>query len=211
MLQLITPLAYGAFSNDLTEMHRLRYRVFKLRLDWDVEVSDDQERDRFDDLHPIYVLQRDLDGRVTGCARLLPTLGPSMLHDVFPALLHGEPMRSSPAIWESSRFAVDAPENAPKAAGGIATGTYELFAGLVEFGLARELREIVTVTDARLERILRRASWPLRRIGPAVQIGNTLAVAGFLEVSRAALQRLREAGDLHGPVLWSPVVPSAAA
>lgn len=210
MLQLITPSTYGAFSNALTEMHRLRYRAFKLRLDWDVEVSEDQERDRFDDLHPIYLLQRDLDGRVSGCARLLPTLGPTMLQGVFPALLHSEPMRSSPAIWESSRFAVDAAENAPKAAAGIATGTYELFAGLVEFGLAKELREIVTVTDARLERILRRASWPLRRTGPPVQIGNTLAVAGFLEVSRAALLRLRDAGGLHGPVLWSPVVPSAA-
>jgi acyl homoserine lactone synthase len=211
MLQLITPSTYGAFSDDLTEMHRLRYRVFKLRLDWNVEVSEDRERDRFDDLHPIYLLQRDPDGRVSGCARLLPTLGPTMLQDVFTALLHGEPMRSSPAIWESSRFAVDAAENAPKAAGGVAIGTYELFAGLVEFGLAKELREIVTVTDARLERILRRASWPLRRIGPPVQIGNTLAVAGFLEVSRAALLRLRDAGGLHGPVLWSPVVPSAAA
>src|SRR6185312_2045531 len=209
MLQLITPSTYGAFSDDLTEMHRLRYRVFKLRLDWDVEVSEDRERDRFDDLHPIYLLQRDLGGRVSGCARLLPTLGPTMLQDVFPALLHSEPMRSSPAIWESSRFAVDAAENAPKAAGGIATGTYELFAGLIEFGLAKELREIVTVTDARLERILRRASWPLSRIGPPIQIGNTLAVAGLLEISRGALFRLREAGGLHGPVLWSPVVPYA--
>lgn len=211
MLQLITPSTYAAFADDLAEMHRLRYRIFKLRLDWDVEVSDGAERDRFDDLHPIYFLQRDRDGRVSGCARLLPTLGPTMLRDVFPPLLHGEPMRASPAIWESSRFAVDMPENAPKAAGGIAVGTYELFAGLVEFGLARELCEIVTVTDARLERILRRASWPLRRIGPPIQIGNTLAVAGFLEVSRGALFRLREVGGLRGPVLWSPVVPSAAA
>lgn len=207
MLQLITPSSYGEFANDLTEMHRLRYRVFKMRLDWDVQVDGDLERDRFDDLHPTYVLQRDRDGRVCGCARLLPTLGPTMLHDTFPSLLHGVPMRASPAIWESSRFAVDAPADAPKAAGGIAVGTYELFAGLVEFGLAKGLREIVTVTDARLERILRRASWPLRRLGEPLQIGNTLAVAGMLEVSRPALILLRKAGELCGPVLWSPVAP----
>ena len=211
MLQLITPPTYAAFCDALTEMHRMRYRVFKERLKWDVQVADEMERDHFDDLHPVYLLQRDRDGRVCGCARLLPTLGPTMLRDTFPALLHGEPMRASPAIWESSRFALDVPENAPKAAGGIAVGTFELFAGLVEFGLARELREIVTVTDARLERILRRASWPLRRIGPPLQIGNTLAVAGLLEVSRAALFRLREAGGLCGPALWSPVAPSVAA
>ena len=209
MLHLITPDCYGEFADDLTEMHKMRCRVFRDRLNWDVQVADEMERDHFDDLHPVYLLQRDHDGRVCGCARLLPTLGPTMLRDMFPALLHGESMRASPAIWESSRFALDVPENAPHAAGGMAVGTYGLFAGLVEFGLAKRLREIVTVTDVRLERILRRASWPLRRIGPPVQIGNTQAVAGFLEVSRAALQRLRNGGGLKGPVLWSPVAPQS--
>ncbi len=58
MLQLITPSTYVAFSNALAEMHRLRYRVFKLRLDWDVKVANEMERDHFDYLHPIYLLQR---------------------------------------------------------------------------------------------------------------------------------------------------------
>ena len=207
MLQLIAPPSYDQFDRDLAEMHRLRYRVFKTRLDWDVETNDGMERDRFDALHPIYLLQREPGGRVSGCARLLPSLGPTMLQEVFSQLLQGKPMPASLAIWESSRFAVDAPDDAPKAAGGIAVGTYELFAGMVEFGLARDLREIVTVTDVRLERILRRASWPLSRLGAPLKIGNTLAVAGLLEVSRAALLRLREAGGLEGPALWSPVAP----
>ena len=43
MIQLITPDRYGAFSGELAEMHRLRYRVFKERLGWDVEVSGDME------------------------------------------------------------------------------------------------------------------------------------------------------------------------
>lgn len=211
MLQLITPPLYRLFSNGLSEMYRLRYRVFKLRLDWDVTVDSGMERDRFDDLHPIYLLQRDRDNRVCGCVRMLPSLGPTMLRDTFPSLLHGEPMRSSIAIWESSRFALDMPPDAPKAASGIAIGTYELFAGLIEFGLAKELCEIVTVTDVRLERILRKASWPLRRLGPPIQIGKTSAVAGLLEVSVPALQRLRAAGGIDGPVLWSPVAPPVAA
>jgi pimeloyl-ACP methyl ester carboxylesterase len=36
MIQLITPDRYGAFLDELTEMHRLRYRIFKERLGWDV-------------------------------------------------------------------------------------------------------------------------------------------------------------------------------
>lgn len=66
---------------------------------------------------------------------------------------------------ESSRFALDVPADAPKASGGFAAATYELFAGMIEFGPSIELIEIVTVTDARMERFLRRAGWPLRRVG----------------------------------------------
>jgi acyl homoserine lactone synthase len=38
MIQLITPDRYGAFMNELAEMHRLRYRIFKERLGWAVQV-----------------------------------------------------------------------------------------------------------------------------------------------------------------------------
>lgn len=209
MLQLITPASYDEFTDELAQMHRLRYRVFKERLHWDVEVRNGLEIDQYDALHPTYLLAIDRNRAICGCVRLLPTLGPTMLRDTFPALLHGTPMRSSLSIWESSRFALDVAETAPRGDGGMAVETYELFAGLVEFGLAMRLREIVTVTDTRVERILRRAAWPLARIGPPLAIGSTQAVAGFLEVSRAALNRIRDGGGLKGPILWSPVVPAA--
>src|ERR1700719_2068777 len=165
MMQLITRNYYGNFFEEITEMHRLRYRVFKERLDWDVQVSGDMEIDQFDALHPAYLLQRASDDRIQGCVRLLPSIGPTMLRDTFPVLLDGAAAPTSPAIWESSRFALDLHPNTPKATHGLATATYELFAGMIEFGLSRQLTDIVTVTDARMERILRRAGWSLRRIG----------------------------------------------
>jgi acyl homoserine lactone synthase len=125
-------------------------------------------------------------------------------------LLDGAPAPISPAIWESSRFALDLPPDTPKATHGLATATYELFASMIEFGLSRQLTEIVTVTDARMERILRRAGWPLRRIGKPRPLGSTVAVAGYLEVSSRALARVLTAGGLHGPVLWAPVAFMAA-
>ena len=76
--------------------------------------------------------------------------------------------------------------------------------------IALWLTEIVTVTDARMERILRRAGWPLRRIGKPRPLGSTVAVAGYLEVSSRALARVHTAGGLHGPVLWAPVAFMAA-
>lgn len=210
MMQLITPDRYGKFAEDLAEMYRLRYRVFKQRLDWDVEVSGDMELDAFDALHPAYLLQRAPDGRVRGCVRLLPTSGPTMLRDTFAPLLAGHPAPSDPAIWESSRFALDVGHEAGDPASGIASATYELFAGMIEFGLARGLADIVTVTDLRMERILRRAAWPLRRLGEPQTIGGMRSVAGYLGVSPEALAKMRQGGALRGPVLWAPVASAAA-
>jgi acyl homoserine lactone synthase len=210
MMQLITADYYGQFVNDLSEMYRLRHRVFKERLNWDVQTSGDMEVDEFDALHPIYLIQRASDNRIQGCVRLLPSTGPTMLRDVFPILLDGAPAPTSAMIWESSRFALDLHPDTPKSSHGLATATFELFAGMIEFGLSRQLTEIVTVTDARMERILRRAGWPLRRIGRPHALDNTLAVAGYLESSIESLARVRNAGGLKGPVLWAPVTLAVA-
>ena len=81
---------------------------------------------------------------------------------------------------------------------------------MIEFDLSRQLTEIVTVTDVRMERILRRAGWSLRRIGKPRTLGSTLAIAGYLEVSIESLARVRAGGGLQGPVLWAPVAFAAA-
>jgi N-acyl-L-homoserine lactone synthetase len=210
MMQLITAEYYSTSIDAVTEMHRLRYRVFKERLGWDVHFSGDMEIDDYDALGPAYLIQRAHDNRVQGCVRLLPSIGPTMLRDTFPILLDGSQAPANPTIWESSRFALDVHSSTPKATHGLAAATYELFAGMIEFGLSRHLAEIVTVTDARMERILRRAGWSLRRIGEPHALGNTLAVAGYLEVSTESLARVRAAGGLNGPVLWAPVALAAA-
>lgn len=209
-MQLVTSDSYGACLDELADMHRLRYRVFKQRLEWDVQVSGDMEIDEFDALRPCYLLQRSAEGAVTGCVRLLPTTGPTMLRDTFGTLLGGSAAPACPRIWESSRFGLDPDHAGPLGNQGIAKATYELFAGMIEFGLSRGLTDIVTVTDVLMERILRRASWPLRRLGEPKAFGRSRAVAGYLEVSAASLERIRTAGQLKGPALWSPVVAQAA-
>src|SRR5215472_14455745 len=133
MMQLITFDRYGEFLDQLAEMHRLRHRVFKERLDWDVQTSGDMEIDEFDALHPAYLLQPAANGQPQGCVRLLPSTGPTMLRDRFPVLLDGQPAPHDPAVWESSRFALDVPALAPKGTVGLAKATHELFAGMIEF------------------------------------------------------------------------------
>lgn len=204
MIQLITFDRRGEFMDELIEMHRLRYRVFRKRLDWEVQFSGGMEMDEFDALHPVYLLQRCRAGQVQGCVRLLPSTGPTMLRSVFGALLGGQPHPESESIWESSRFALDVQHDGQVVANGIATATYELFAGMIEFGLSRHITDIVTVTDIRMERLLRRAGWPLRRIAEPQHLGATQAVAGYLKISPKSLARVQHNGGLKGPVLRVP-------
>jgi len=205
MMQLITPDHYIEFADAIYEMHRMRYRVFKERLGWDVQFTDDMEMDQYDRMEPVYLLQRRFDGKLQGSVRLLSSSGPNMLRDTFSSLLDGIPCPSDPRIWESSRFALELSPTLSRSDSGLATATYELFAGMIEFGLSRSLTDIITVTDVRIERILKRANWPLKRLGDAMTIGTTLAVAGALEVSPEALARVKQVGGINTRVLWMPV------
>ena len=178
-------------------MHRLRRRVFRDRLEWEVSVSDGLEVDRYDALSPTYLL--GIDGQdVVGCVRLLPTTGRNMLADTFPVLLDGRAAPTSTRIWESSRFCVDTKNVEATAQNGLREATFLLFAAMIEWGQSRELTAIATVTDLRMERILRRAGWGLDRLGEPRQIGATKAVAGLLPVTDDALRAIRSAGKISG-------------
>ncbi len=206
MVMLITPDRHYEFSDELAQMHRLRFKVFHQRLSWSVQVQGETEADQFDRCRPVWLLLPGPEGQIAGCVRLLPSEGPTMVRDVFADLLAGAAVPARSDIWESSRFALELPGRAEVGAGGIAVATYELFAAMLEFGISRGLAKIVTVTDVRMERILRRAQWPLQRLGPPRALGNTTAVAGLLSVAHESLQRVRRAGNLRRPVLWQPVL-----
>lgn len=203
--------SYAAHLDLIIEMHRLRRRVFKDRLDWDVSVSGDMEIDPFDALGPVHLIQVSDDGSVIGCVRFLPTTGPTMLANTFPALLGGHKPPRDARIVEGSRFCVDTERASRSGSRGLRQATSSLFAAMIEWGLTQDLSAIVTVTDTRVERILRRAGWPLERIGAPRKIGSTETVAGFLEVSKAALSKVRETADLSGPVLVLPSAETIAA
>lgn len=205
MMYLVGSDQLGRFARELMGMHRLRYRVFKQRLDWDVTVSGDMEVDEYDALDPIYLLYCNATGAVEGCARMLPTAGPNMLRDSFPLLLGPNAVPESPRIWEASRLCVDVEPHQDRTRSGSSVATLELFAGLIEFGLARGLSDIVAVTDHRMERILRRVGVPWRRLHQPQRIGNAMAVAGFTEVSVQLLEKLCELGQLQTPLLSEPL------
>lgn len=202
---------FGRHLDLLTAMFRLRRRVFKDRLEWSVSVSGEFELDVYDALGPTYLLAVSPAGALVGSVRLLPTTGPTMLADTFPMLLGGHPAPGDHKSIESSRFCVDTSLVAEPAGKGLSRVTLMLFAAMVEAARAAGADQIVTVTDTRMERILRRAGWPLQRIAAPQPLGSTIAVAGFLEASEQALQTIYGRANVGGPVIVDPDPASEAA
>ncbi|MCA6121278.1 GNAT family N-acetyltransferase [Bradyrhizobium sp. WSM 1704] len=191
----------GQHLNLLTEMFRLRRRVFRDRLEWNVSACGDLEIDIYDAVEPTYLVVFSQQNDVIGCVRLLPTTGPNMLADTFSVLLAEREAPRDAAVLESSRFCIDTKRATELGRNGLNRATLILFAAMLEAMQARSARSIVTVTDTVMERILRRAGWPLERLAPPQQIGETNAVAGFLHNSESALQKLYSYANCDGPVL----------
>src|ERR1700731_1179847 len=196
MIRIVTKNNAERNVSNLYQMHRLRKAVFKDRLGWDVTVSGGLEVHEFDALGPSYLLPIDRPGTLNGCVRLLPTTGPNMLRDIFPSFVTKAALPCGEGVWEASRFAVS--RNSTAAELGISQTTYDLLIGVLKFGLSNGISMIACVVDVRMERILRRAGWQLERLGPAHRIGNTIAMAGQLEVSAQTLRQLEaRAGLAH--------------
>jgi acyl homoserine lactone synthase len=188
MIKIVTKDNAGRYVSDLHQMHRLRKMVFRDRLGWDVTVSGELEADEYDGMESIYLLSIDRYGAVNGCVRLLPTTGPNMLRDIFPSFVTKAAVPCGEHVWEASRFAVSSTD--ARAEAGLSQTTYELLIGVLRFALSNRIRTIACIVDVRMERILRRAGWQLDRLGPARRIGNTIAMAGQLDVSAQVLRQL---------------------
>ncbi|UGA48948.1 acyl-homoserine-lactone synthase TraI (plasmid) [Bradyrhizobium barranii subsp. apii] len=183
----------GGLGSLLDEMHQLRARVFAGRLGWPVRIEYGRERDEYDALDPTYVLAQTDRGDVAGCARLLPTTGPTMLSWTFPQLVPGGRLQGSPTRVESSRFCVD---TRGEGRGGrfLHEATLTMFAGIIEWSISNGFDEIVTAMDVRFERILQQAGWPMTRLGEVKLIGDTMSVAGILPADQASFDRVRPPG-----------------
>ncbi len=161
-------------SKELWNMYRLRAKVFKGRMRWDIPIMSGMEIDGYDALDPSYMIISGQDHKVRGCCRLLPTEGPYMLRDTFPELLHGQPAPEGKTVWELSRFAIETDESQTF---GFAELALESMREMVSFGDLMGIDHYVIVTTTAIERLLRLAGVAITRFGPPIRIGVENSVA----------------------------------
>jgi N-acyl-L-homoserine lactone synthetase len=162
-----------------------RHKVFVENLGWDLNSPDGLEQDQFDRPDTIYVAARDDEGEICGCARLLPTVRPYLLSEVFPQLLNGVEPPASPDVWELSRFATvdfNSPELSPlrQMSSVIAI---DLLQAAIDCAAKHGAKRLITVSPLGIERLLRNAGFKAHRAGPPMKIDGHLIFACWIEVA----------------------------
>jgi acyl homoserine lactone synthase len=165
-----------------------RHQIFIEALGWNLPISDGLERDQFDDAETVYVVNRLESGEVCGCARLLPTVRPYLLSEVFPHLLGGVPVPRSSEVWEISRFSTSSPHL--RCAGSIEKNTRQLLGNVVRCAQDHGARRLITVSPIGVERILRRMGVHAHRAGPPQLVDGKPVFACWIEIDAQTTEAL---------------------
>lgn len=166
-------------------MHEFRNEVFIKRLGWALPVINGRERDKYDTPDANYVIVRDDSGRITGCARLLPTTSPYMLAEQFPRLLGGGPTPRDPCTWELSRFAATVRQTREGRVLSLSQPTLDLLHSVFDCARRLGIARLILVTSIGIERLMLRAGLSAHRIGSPATVDGSLCVALVIDVSLA--------------------------
>ena len=167
-------------------MFRIRAEVFARRLGWDVKVCDGWEIDEFDDLNPLYILSLE-KGIVTGCLRLLPTTGPTLLRGPLSFLFDHSVEIRSPLIFECTRLARD-PRIQTASINGVSRTMLELLAAMCYSMKNAGILQVLGVIEERTLPVYRLAGWA-PSIAARSQVDPNV-IACLWEVSQEVLERL---------------------
>jgi N-acyl-L-homoserine lactone synthetase len=183
----MTTLAVGSnrelSSTLMVQMHEFRHEIFVKRLGWSLPMLNGVEQDQYDNTAARYVIQCDDAGRVTACARLVPTTGSYMLPELFPQLLGDVETPRDATTWELSRFATNVRETREGRILSLSAPTVEFLDEIIEFARGHGIERLVLVTSVMIERLMLRAGVAAHRLAPPAKIDGTPCVALFIDVT----------------------------
>ncbi|MCG9576088.1 GNAT family N-acetyltransferase [Vibrio tubiashii] len=177
-------------SSEVLDLYNYRYDVFIEHLEWDIVTGFGStelriEKDQFDTDETIYVVAKDSQKQIVGCARLLPTTEPYLLKDVFPELLNGMEAPCTSDVWELSRFTSfdrNKPEDLQSPTQFSAETTVQLLKKTLEVARSYGAKKLITVSPVAVERLLRRENFSATRLGPPVRSAGHLLISCIIDV-----------------------------
>ena len=174
----------------VTDIFKLRKRIFVDQYDWDVPARDGLETDEFDGGQTLYCAQFR-NGELIGSFRAIRTDRPYMARDKFPFLAQTTDYPTRVDAYEITRFGVVN-----------SVGQHEdalaLYSAMFWFAHTRSAASLVAIADLTYERFLRTLGVRTARYGEPRVVGQTRggtpieAVAGEIPIHRQSGSRYQK-------------------
>lgn len=184
------------YAREIEEHFKIRHRIYVGERRWmALEKPDGREIDQFDNDDAVYLLAIE-HGHVIGGTRLVPTLGPHLMADVFPFLANVRGVQRSPDIVEWTRIFV-----VPERRGPDSKVLHQVLAGMFEYCLRNDLTAITVVMETWwLPRFLE-LGWDVKPLGLPAVIDGLNCIGTIIAVDEAAYHRTLAFKGLSGPVI----------
>ncbi|MBC2773867.1 GNAT family N-acetyltransferase [Rhizobium sp. AQ_MP] len=192
----------GSNSQDydelLQQVWRFRHRQFVERLGWDAcRRADGREMDQFDGDEAVH-LPLIHAGEVVAYSRLLPTLKPHLLSDVYPHLTDGGEYPRGKCIFEWTKCIADPSDMTVR---GISVSGM-LIMGVMEYCLVTGIELLIVETHQNFVNLLLTAGWDVRPLAaPTVLDDGSLIVPITARPTMAGLLRHHKLYGISGSVL----------
>lgn len=153
---------YSEISNcQLNDIFFLRKKVFKDRLDWAVNCSNERECDQYDNSNTTYLLGIS-DSKVICSLRLIDMKYPSMITGTFNSYFNQIVLPKGNYV-ESSRFFVDKIRSKSQVFAKYPIRTL-LFLSALNYAKINNYDGILTIVSLPMRKIMKRSGWPINTI-----------------------------------------------
>lgn len=186
------------YRKHLERYFRIRHDIYVEHRKWRAVARPISiEIDVFDNEHAIYLLALDDTDKIVGGSRLVPTLQPHLMSEVFPLLAaHGPPRAEG--IFEWTRFFI---VRTLQTRGKSSPYAGVMLAGMQEAALHLGIHHISVVCEAFWPARLEALGWKVKVLGDVLAHPDGDIVALLIDVSREALDATRRSYGIEGSLL----------
>ncbi len=180
-------------TRHLVDMHRVRTKIFRDRMGWDVEVNDmELEVDDYDLPDTIYILHFDTLGQVTGTWRFLFTDQPSMIRNIWPLYCETLPLPISDTMIETSRFGVHSEtQNSLDRQKQVNFATAEMIVALIETCILCGITDMYTLYNVKIRRLLERIGFKPCDVSDIIDLEGEPTVTARFRMDHDLLQAVK--------------------
>ncbi|OYW53110.1 MAG: hypothetical protein B7Y80_17705 [Hyphomicrobium sp. 32-62-53] len=182
-------------TRHLLDMHRVRTKIFRDRMGWDVDVNAmELEVDDYDLPETIYILHLDQNEHVTGTWRFLTTDQPSMIRNIWPDYTKTLPIPHSSTMCETSRFGVHSEtENRAERQKQVNLATAEMIIALIDTCRLCGITDMYTLYNIKIKRLLERIGFKPAEVSAIIDLEGEPTVTARFDMNKALLDGVRAA------------------